>query len=67
MTFVGTHPVVVALATEQVALGDGDAHAFLAQAERDLGAGAAAADHEDVEAIHAYLARAPRKPTKILA
>ncbi len=55
-------PVVVAFAAEQIALGDGDAHAFLTEAERHLGAGPAAADHEDVEALHSYLARAPEEP-----
>ena len=63
----GHAPVVVAFAAEPVAFGDGDAHALLTQAERHLGAGPAATDHEDVEAVHPHLARAPRNPTKIRA
>src|SRR5205807_3089468 len=48
-------PVVIALAAELVTLSDSDSQAGprASERERDLGAGAAPSDHEDVEALHA--------------
>ena len=58
--------VVVALAAELVALGDGDLHARArAQLERDLGSGPTTPDHEDVEPLHR--SQAPRNRTNTRA
>ena len=49
----GNAPVVVALPAEPVTLRHGDAEpALVAKAERDLGPGPAATDHEHVETLH---------------
>src|SRR4029079_2240167 len=67
-------PEVVALAAEQVALGERAPHIrSLSQLEGDLGAGPATPDHEDVEPLHHALGHAlwaphaPRKRTNTRA